>query len=194
MKIVQILILSMCLFTACNHAHYHENAYSSQDEKDTVSEIVSTFPTVGYKVVHKDTIPYAVAKVFPLLEPKGRKLLYENWDPIELKKGEEGTLKGLMLYSKYDEMDVTLTVTQYNPEKGHIQYLVIWDDFEIQRIDIFCVKGTTENSSIIKWVEHNAGLYEKGIPLVKMFIEEGYCIKAVDRYLNNIQNQLQDGK
>lgn len=117
-------------------------------------------------------------------------MLYPNWDPIELRKGKNGTIEGQVLFSRYDELDVMLTVTKYNPESGHIQYLVVWGDFEIQRIDIYCTKGATENSTVITWVEYNAGLYEKGVPLVSMFVKEGYLVKVVNRYIINIENQL----
>ncbi|MBQ4820716.1 hypothetical protein [Aquimarina sp. MMG016] len=87
-----------------------------------------------------------------------------------------------------------LSVTDYNPENGHIQYLVVWDDFEIQRIDIYCTKGKAENSTAITWLEYNAGLYKKSTPLVSKFVEEGYLFKAVKRYITNIENQLKNGE
>ncbi|CAM1359110.1 hypothetical protein [Tenacibaculum xiamenense] len=204
MKNILTLTLGMLLVIGCNGQHHngkghssHSSTHNSQSSKYKqknieilASETIETFPTVGFKAVYKDTIAYSVNNVFPLFEPRGRKLLYSNWDPIELKKGEKGTLKGQVLFSKYDDLDVMLTVTDYNPEKGHIQYLVIWDDFEIQRIDIYCTQGKTKNATEITWLEYNAGLYEKGTPLVSKFIEEGYIFKIVKRYLTNIKHKL----
>ena len=198
----------MLLVTGCNGQHHNSNGHgshssshgneSSKSEIEKIesleSESVESFPTVGFKAVYKDTIAYPVKDVFPLFKPQGRNLLYPNWNPTVLRKGENGTVKGQVLFSKYDELDVMLTVADYNPEKGHIQYLVVWDDFEIQRIDIYCTKSKTENTTEITWVEYNAGLYEKGVPLVSMFVEEGYLVKVVKRYISNIENQLKNGK
>ena len=198
----------MLLVTGCNGQHHngkghgshtttHNNHTSKSEQKNIEnleSESVESFPTVGFKAVYKDTIAYPVKDVFPLFEPQGRNLLYPNWNPTELRKGENGTVKGQVLFSKYDDLDVMLTVTDYNLEKGHIRYLVVWDDFEIQRIDIYCTKGETENSTAITWLEYNAGLYEKGVPLVSMFVEKGYLVKVVKRYIDNIENQLKNGK
>jgi len=195
-----ILILALALtLTSCQqkHGHIHE-AKSSSDSAAKYdgmsSDSIATFPTVGYIKVHEETINFPVEKVFPLFEPQGRTLLYKNWNPTVLREGINGSLKGQVLFSKNDDLDVMLTVREYNPEKGHIQYLVVWDDFEIQRIDIYCTQAETENSTIVKWVEHNAGLYEKGIPLVKMFVEEGHLDKAVERYVKNIKKQLKNEK
>ena len=192
MKISQILVLILLLGAGCNGQHQGGESHSSHNTKGIASEKISSFPTVGFKVTHKDTIAFSIDKVFPLFEPQGRNLLYENWNPTVLREGENGTPKGQVLFSKYDDLDVMLTVREYNPEKGHIQYLVVWNDFEIQRIDIYCTQGETENSTNVKWVEHNAGLYEKRIPLIKKFVEEGFLVKAVERYVNNIENQLEN--
>lgn len=201
MKNILTLVLATLLVTGCNGQHHNGKGHSSHTEQSNQekienleSESVESFPTVGFKVVYKDTIPYSIKNVFPLFEPQGRNLLYENWNPTLLKEGKNGTLERQILFSKYDELDVMLTVTEYNPEKGHIQYLVVWDDFEIQRIDIYCTKGKTENLTVITWIEHNAGLYEKGIPLVSKFVKEGYLVKAVKRYVSNIENKLKNGK
>jgi hypothetical protein len=127
-----------------------------------------------------------------LFESDGRNLLYENWDPTELKPGQNGTLKGQVLFSNYEEMDVMLTVREHHPEDGHIQYLVIWDDFEFQRIDIYCTSIDDGKSTHVKWVEHNAGLYEKGTPLVTMFCTEGYQEMVVQRYYDNVKKKLSE--
>ncbi|MEP0262887.1 hypothetical protein [Dokdonia sp.] len=201
MKITQILILTMLLVTGCNGQQHHGKSHDSHSAKNTASkenkvgsETIISFPTVGYKVVYKDIISFPINRVFPLFEPQGRTLLYDNWNPTLLREGKNGTLEGQVLFSKYDELDVMLTVTEYDSEKGHIQYLVVWDDFEIQRIDIYCKKGERENSTAVTWIEHNAGLYEKGVPLVRMFVEEGFLVKAVQRYINNIKNRLDNEK
>ena len=208
MKNIITLIFVSLLVTGCNGQHHNgkghgshsssHNSHLSESEQHNIehlkSESVETFPTVGFKAVYKDTVPYSVKDVFPLFKPQGRNLLYPNWNPTELRKGENGTVKGQVLFSKYDNLDVMLTVTDYNPEKGHIQYLVVWDDFEIQRIDIYCTEGETENTTEITWLEYNAGLYEKGTPLVSKFVKEGYLFKVVDRYITNIKNQLENGK
>ena len=201
MKNILTLVLATLLVTGCNGQHHNGKGHGSHNEQSNQkkienlkSESVESFPTVGFKVVYKDTIPYSIKDVFPLFEPQGRHLLYENWNPTLLKEGKNGTLEGQILFSKYDNLDVMLTVTEYNLEKGHIQYLAVWDDFEIQRIDIYCSKGETENSTAITWLEHNAGLYEKGVPLVSMFTKEGHLVKAVKRYISNIENKLKNGE
>lgn len=202
MKYIVSLIASLLILYSCEHSqgNVSHNKMDSDDHstlkevKDIKSEAVTNFPVVGFKVVYKDTISFSVEKVFPLFEPKGRPLLYDNWNPTVLREGKNDSLEGQVLFSKYDDLDVMLTVTKYNPENGHIQYLVIWDDFEIQRIDINCTQGETVNSTIITWVEHNAGLYEKGVPLVSMFVQEGYLIKVVKNYINNIKMQLSNEK
>lgn len=208
MKNTATFILVLLLVTSCNGQHHNSkghgshssshNSHSSESEQENIknlkSKSIETFPTVGFKVVYKDTIPYSAKEVFPLFEPQGRNLLYPNWKPIELRKGENGTVKGQVLFSKYDELDVMLTVTDYNSKNGHIQYLVVWDDFEIQRIDIYCTQGETENLTEITWLEYNAGLYKKGTPLVSKFVEDGYLFKVVDRYISNIKSQLKNGK
>lgn len=206
MKNITILIFTALFITGCNGQHHkghgthsstHNNHFPNspqENDENLESETVETFPTVGFKAVYKDTIQFSVKDVFPLFEPQGRNLLYPNWNPTELRKGENGTIKGQVLFSKYDDLDVMLTVTDYNPKKGHIQYLVVWDDFEIQRIDINCTKGKTENTTEITWLEYNAGLYDKGTPLVSKFVEEGYLFKVVKRYITNIENQLKNGE
>lgn len=83
-----------------------------------------------------------------------------------------------------------LKVTKHDPDKGHIQYLALWDDFEIQRIDIYCKPGIAQNTTEVKWIEHNAGLYDKGVSLVSKFVEEGHLVQAVERYTSNIEKHL----
>ena len=190
MKNLIALIFAALLVTGCNGRHHNgkghrshtslHNNHSLESEQDNIenieSETIESFPTVGFKAIYIDTIQYSVKDVFPLLEPQGRNLLYPNWNPTELRKGENGTIKGQVLFSKYDDLNVMLTVTDYNPEKGHIQYLVVWDDFEIQRIDIYCTKGETENTTEITWLEYNAGLYKKGTPLVQQICGRGLSV------------------
>lgn len=198
MKNLIFLALLLISFSSCGQ-HGHGTSHGSHSEKskttlstDTQSKSLTNFPTVGFKKIHEETIPYPVDKVFPLFEPQGRPLLYSKWKPTVLRKGENGSLKGHVEFSKYDSLDVLLTVTEYNPKEGYIQYLVVWDDFEIQRIDIYCKQGEKKNSTKVTWVEYNAGLYEKGVSLVSMFVKEGYLVKVVERYIKGIENRLQN--
>ncbi|MBQ4820717.1 hypothetical protein [Aquimarina sp. MMG016] len=83
MKNTFILITTMLLVTGCNGQHHNEkghNSHNSEQEKikNLESETVESFPTVGFKAVYKDTIGYPIKDVFPLFEPQGRNLLYEN--------------------------------------------------------------------------------------------------------------------
>lgn len=175
------------------HGHEKHATNSKQNASESKEAIVAVenFPAVAFKKVHEKIIPFPVKKVFPLFEPQGRHLLYKNWDPVVLRKGENGSLKGQVEFSKYDELDVMLTVREYNPQEGHIQYFVVWDDFEIQRIDIYCKPGEKENTTKMTWIEHNAGLYEKGEYLVSMFVKDGHLDKVVERYVNNVKSKLQ---
>ena len=172
-----------------HHGHQTEDNISIPDPGPPVE-----FPVVGFRKTHTESIPFPVDQVFPFFEPQGRPLLYEKWDPTVLKTGENNSLKGHVEFSKYDDLDVFLTVTEYDRQAGHIQYMVIWDDFEIQRIDIYCNPGDEPNSTQVTWDEHNAGLYDKGVSLVTMFVEGGYLVKVVERYLNNVEKQLAHGK
>lgn len=176
-----------------NHSHGKHATDSKKATSKSNKEIksIENFPAVAFKKVHEEMIPFPVEKVFPLFEPQGRNLLYKNWDPVVLRKGENGSLKGQVEFSKYDELDVMLTVREYNPQEGHIQYFVVWDDFEIQRIDIYCKPGEKENTTKMTWIEHNAGLYEKGEYLMSMFVKDGHLDKVVERYVNNIKHKLQ---
>ena len=210
MKNIVILILTVMLITSCDqhdekkghkadkevhkhhdHTEYNRDAHLSHIEDTEIDfDSTSTFPAVGYLKTHVDTILYPIKDVFPLFEPKGRNLLYENWSPVVLHEGQNGTLEGQVLFSKYDDLDVMLTVRKYKPKDGYIQYLVIWDDFEIQKIDIYCESISEGRYTKVKWVEHNAGLYEKGTRLVKMFVTEGYLVKGVQRYFDNVKKTL----
>lgn len=175
-------------------SHNHDNSHGHHDHNpnQAVGD-TETFPTVGFVKTHEDTISFAVEDVFPLFEPQGRHLLYENWEPTILRDSSDGSLEGQVIFSKYDEMDVMLTVRKHNPDNGHIQYLVVWEDFEIQRIDIYCT-FIDENSTHVKWVEHNAGLYETGTKPVTMFCTEGYLEQVVQRYFDNVKKTLSEKK
>lgn len=206
MKYLIFFTVFLISFSSCGHSQGHGHAShgnkhgdyhsieNAEDLKNLKTGSLTNFPVVGFRKVHEEIIPYPVEKVFPLFEPQGRPLLYSKWKPTVLREGENGSLKGHTEFSMYDDLSVFLTVTKHNSEKGHIQYLVIWDDFEIQRIDIFCTKGEKDNSTKITWVEHNAGLYEKGVSLVSMFVEEGYLAKVVERYITNVEKKLEDEK
>ena len=192
-----LTLVSLTLFMSCQNSAYDVKEKGSIHGSQVVNDkpmidAVEKFPAVTFKKVHKAVIPFSVERVFPLFEPQGRQLLYKNWKPTLLKKGEHGSLKGQVEYSKYDALDVLLTVREYNPDKGHIQYLVVWDDFEIQRIDIYCKAIEEDNTTQLTWMEHNAGLYEKGAHLVRKFVTEGYLDKAVERYVSNIKKHLEN--
>lgn len=195
MKYLITAIALLSLTNSCRQIDHSqiENQNKSETlekQKDINSETLSNFPVIGFKKTHEEIIPFPVKRVFPLFEPQGRFLLYDNWKPIVLKEGIDGSIIGRIEFSKYDQLDVLLKVTKHNPEKGHIQYLAIWDDFEIQKIDIFCKPGKDKNTTDFKWVEHNAGLYEKGVSLVSMFVKEGHLVQAVERYTDNIEKKL----
>ena len=118
MKHLFIAILVTISTGACGqhedgNNHGHGNGYGPHRTKGNLSDSVVTFPTVGFKKVHEDTIEYSPEKVFKLLEPGGRNLLYANWNPTVLKEGENGTFKGQVLFSNYEEMDVMLTVREH---------------------------------------------------------------------------------
>lgn len=194
MKYLLSIMMIVLLISSCKDntksIHENRNTEANRNLDERKADLNSKFPTIGFKKIHEEIIPFPVEEVFPLFEPNGRYLLYDNWEPTVLKKGENGSLIGQIEFSKYDHLDVILKITEHNPEKGHIQYLAVWDDFEIQRIDIFCERGIEENTTNLKWIEHNAGLYEKGVSLVSKFVEEGYLVQAVERYTNNIEMHL----
>lgn len=180
--------------SSCNFSHENKNEPRSIDIQENLKDLKagpsSEFPIVGFRKVYEKIIPFPIERVYPMFEPQGRVLLYDNWEPSVLKKGEEESLIGQIEFSKYDELDVLLKVTDHNPSIGYIQYLVIWDNFEFQRIDIFCEQGIKSNTTHLKWVEHNAGLYKKGVSLVTKFVEEGYLVEAIERYTDNIELRL----
>lgn len=194
MKYIISIIVFIGLISSCEQKSNADNKVNKGNESQNIQkeldETTSNFPVIGFKKIHEKTIPFPIEKVFPLFEPQGRHLLYDNWKPTTLKEGKEGSLIGRIEFSKYNDLDVLLKVTKHNPNKGHIQYLAVWDDFEIQRIDIFCKKGIDKNTTELKWVEHNSGLYEKGVSLVNKFVLEGHLEEAVERYSNNIEMQL----
>lgn len=195
MKNLITAIVILCSITSsCKQVHKSESGHGSVDMGESIEDAKSgtdeKFPTIGFRKVHEEVIPFSIEKVFPLFEPNGRHLLYDNWKPTILMEGKEGSIIGQIEFSKYDDLDVMLKVTKHSPEKGHIQYLAIWDDFEIQRIDIFCKEGIAKNTTEMKWIEHNAGLYDKGVSLVSKFVTEGYLVEAVERYSSNIEKEL----
>ena len=91
-----------------------------------------------------------------------------------------------------DGLEVFLTVTEYSESDKHIQYLVQWGDFELQRIDITAQKGTTQESTKVFWTERNAGMHENGVFLVSQFIEGGHMIEVVERYARGIEEYLKN--
>ena len=83
-------------------------------------------------------------------------------------------------------------MTEHQPKIGYLQYLVLWDDFELQRIDITCKPGEFENSTKVIWSERNAGIHENGVSMVSGFVEGGKLKDVVDRYSREVEKYLQN--
>lgn len=165
------------VFSACGEA---------VDDQD-----VAQFPTVGFEVSHEATIAFPTRDVCPLYEPSGRFLLYDDWDPTVLREPDGDTLVGLITTSQSFGLEVILNVTEHTPDEGHIRYVALWDDFEVQRIDIACREGATAGSTTVVWTERNAGLHEKGTSMVTTFIEAGGVRINAENYARNIAAHLQ---
>jgi len=148
------------------------------------------FPTVGFEVVYETSVEFAPSDVCPLYEPSGRFLLYDDWDPTVLREAEGDTLVGLITTSLSFGLEVILTVTEHAPDEGRIQYVALWDDFEVQRIDISCTEGSTPDSTTVVWTERNAGLHEDGTSMVTTFIEAGGVGINAENYSRNISEYL----
>jgi hypothetical protein len=83
----------------------------------------TNFETIGFEQTHEVEIPFTVDKVFPLYKPENRNLVYSWWNPTILRDGNEGTPEGQVSVSRADpngDLDVSLTVTEYNQDKKHI--------------------------------------------------------------------------
>ena len=122
--------------------------------------------------------------------PDGRHLIYSWWNPTVLRTAKGKTLKGLVTVSNMHSLVIYLVVTEHEPEQGHIQYLVLWDDFELQRIDITCVEGKTKESTRVVWRERNAGLHQNGVSMVTQFVEGGHLKGVVERYAKAAEEYL----
>lgn len=186
-----MLTIPMTVFIAMAISACDGHSYSP---RATAGEY-ATFPTIGFEETVELDIPFSSARVCPLFEPDGRKFLYEWWEPIVVKAPEGETLKGLMTYTEYDGLgglSVYLTVTKHAPADGYMQYLVLWGDFEIQRIDISCAPGHTDLTTRVVWSERNAGLHDNGVSLVSQFVEGGYLKQVVEGYGQAIEAHLKD--
>ncbi|MEM7159718.1 MAG: hypothetical protein AAF799_43155 [Myxococcota bacterium] len=149
------------------------------------------FPTVGFERRVELELPFAATQVCPLFEPSGRNLLYEWWEPTVLRPARGQTLEGLVTVSTLHEShEVFLVVTEHEPERGHLQYMVLWDDFELQRVDITCVEGASSASTKVEWLERNAGLHDEGVSMVSSFVMGGALDRVVERYGDNVEKTL----
>lgn len=154
-----------------------------------------TFPTVGFEKTHEVTIPFPVTDVQQFFEPKWRYLVYK-WakDPTVLREAEGDTLVGLIMVSTTHGHDIVLTVKEHEPEHGYIQYVVLWDDFELQRIDITCEEGEKKGTTKVTWKERNAGIHENGVQMVSQFVKKGHLEHVVERYATGIEEHLRNRK
>ena len=166
---------------------------AKQAETSQPTEIgAGQFPTVGFEERIDVAIPFSSTEVCPLFEPAGRFLMYDWWEPTVLRDAEGETLEGLLMAARGFNLDILLEVTEHIPDEGQIQYIVLWDDFELQRIDITCVAGETADSTNIVWNERNAGLHANGVSLVTAFVEGGNIGALVERYAQNATQYLED--
>lgn len=176
-----------------NHEESHGSAHNGQAgtlQSHATGE--GQFPTVGFEERAQVSIPFSVAEVCPLFEPAGRSLLYNWWKPIILREAKGETLKGLIMLAEVSGLEVLLTVTEHTPDAGQIQYIVLWGDFELQRIDITCSEGETADSTNVVWNERNAGIHENGVSMVTTFVEGGNIQTNLERYGQNMAQYLQD--
>ena len=169
-------------------------SHGSDGEQAGTSQLTGEgqFPTVGFEERYETTVPFSSTEVCPLFEPAGRFLMYDWWDPTILREAEGETLEGLLMAARGFDLDILLTVTEHAPDEGQIQYVVLWDDFELQRIDITCVEGETADSTRVVWNERNAGIHENGGSLVTAFVEGGNIATIVEGYAQNVTQYLQD--
>ena len=181
LKLITTLSASILFATACN-------------SQPTIVGETAKFPTVGFEETHKVNIPYSTEEVCPLFEPSGRHLIYKWWETTTLRKPQGDTLKGLMTVSGVSDHEIFLLVTQHEPEDGYMQYLVLWDDFELQRIDITCVEGRNKASTEVTWTERNAGLHERGVSIVSDFVEGGNLKAVVERYAEKAEKYIRNQK
>ena len=201
MKYLMLIIANLLLFSSCGHSHDHEHGHehhqaptqqSNPPYANLLGEEPINFPTIGFEQSHEVIIPFSTIEVCPLFEPDGRHLIYDWWNPTVLREGKDGTLKGLMTVSTYQEHEIFLIVTEHRPDAGHLQYLVLWDDFELQRIDITCEQGETASSTKVIWTERNAGIHENGVSMVSHFVKDGHLVGIVEKYSKKVEEHLQN--
>lgn len=181
--------------TTVVHAQDHGHDASKHHKMSSeTSEGEGRFSTVGFEEHYEVTVPFSNTKVCPLFEPAGRFLMYDWWNPTVLREAEEESLEGLIVTTEVADhgVEVLLTVTRHAPDEGRLQYIVLWGDFELQRIDITCAEGETADSTKVVWHERNAGIHENGVSMVTHFIETGGVGHVVERYAQNATKYLQD--
>ena len=172
-----------------------DDAHGSQGSDDTQRSSEGgegLFPTVGFEERVDVTISFVSTEVCPLFEPAGRFLIYDWWNPTILREAEGETLEGLIMAARGFDLDILLVVTEHAPSDGRLQYIVLWGDFELQRIDITCIEGETAGSTQVIWNERNAGLHENGVSMVTSFVEGGNIQSIVEKYAQNATQYLQD--
>ena len=168
------------------------NTADSHSAGDTPTAAEGQFPTVGFEESYTTTVDFAPDDVCPLFEPSGRFLLYDDWDDVVLREPQGDTLQGRVSSSQSFGLDVLVIVTDHRPDDGVLEYVALWDDFEVQRITITCVEGDSPDSTSVTWDERNAGLHEEGVPLVTQFIEAGAVQTLVENYAANVAAYLQN--
>lgn len=196
-KSITLLLLGLAVtaIASCSTTDPHGNGNGGEGHSETSQSSATgegQFPTVGFEERAEVTIPFSVAEVCPLFEPAGRSMLYDWWKPNILRTAEGETLEGLIMVTEVSGLEVLLTVTRHTPDTSQIQYIVLWGDFELQRIDIACVEGETEDSTIVVWNERNAGIHENGVSMVTSFVEGGNIQSNLDRYGQNVTQYLQN--
>jgi hypothetical protein len=187
-KLISTLLCGAVAMAVTNFA----NAGTHNDKTHTESsQKIGKYPTVGLEERIEGVISFSVAKVCPLFEPAGRFLMYDWWNPTILQPAKGDTLEGLIMSDRGFNLDILLKVTKHNPAQGIIEYIVLWNDFELQRINISCVEGETPNSTKIVWNEENSGLYKNGSAAVNMYVSGGHLRNNVENYLKNATKKLQ---
>lgn len=180
--------------------HGNESSAGTHDSEESthaeVSQSTATgqgqFPTIGLEERVEATIPFSIMEVCPLFEPAGRFLMYDWWNPTILQEAQGETLEGLIMSDHGFGLDTLLKVTKHSPDEGSIQYIVLWGDFELQRIDITCVEGDTADSTKVVWNEQNTGMYENGASVVTTYVTGGHLRNNVENYTQNATKYLQE--
>lgn len=193
-QIAAVVLALAIAATGCgSDLHSGDSSAEGHEPSEVAVEVADgQFPTVGFEVIEETTVAFAPSEVCPLYEPSGRFLLYDDWDPTVLREADGDTLVGQITTSLSFGLEVILTVTDHAPEQGRIQYVALWDDFEVQRIDIACSAGDSPDSTTVVWTERNAGLHENGTSMVTTFIEAGGVRINADNYANNIAEYLEN--